>query len=209
MLTNALIAALAATTLVCIGGARMWYLQHICYRRWIQHHKAQDQESKAALEVLQRRFFRLATVIDSYAGGISTRLSESANVVATLHSRNPAFFLGGQTLAVGWMPTTSTCLLCPRHHRTGLIRVTGRKFIAYKSPVNSTSILLASETARCVPQFDLLAKTESWSFMKITDRSASKQTSERSSSISNDGVSLDRTRYSSFETPVGTTIVRW
>ncbi|MBK1902039.1 MULTISPECIES: hypothetical protein [Burkholderia] len=93
MLTNALIAALAATTLVCIGGARIWYLQHICYRRWIQHHKVQDQESKAALEVLQRRFFRLATVIDSYAGGISTRLSESANVVATLHSRNPAFFL--------------------------------------------------------------------------------------------------------------------
>ncbi|VWC79642.1 hypothetical protein BLA39750_01099 [Burkholderia lata] len=93
MLTTALITGLVATMLVCIGGARMWYLQHINYQRWIQHLKAQDQESNAALEVLRRRFFRLTTVIDLYAGGISTRLSESTDVVATLHSRDPAFFL--------------------------------------------------------------------------------------------------------------------
>ncbi|WP_321907900.1 hypothetical protein [Burkholderia cepacia] len=93
MLMTALITALVATTLGCIGGARMLYLQHLSYQRWIRYHQAQDQESKAALAVLQRRFFSLATVIDSYAGGISTRLNESATVVATLHSRNPAFFL--------------------------------------------------------------------------------------------------------------------
>lgn len=91
-MTTFLIAALAVTTLLCLLLGMAFYRSWTAGNASYKHYESQHKEWMEEREHITRYLHGVTRVLNTHVGGISKRLSESAEIAEAIQRRSPELF---------------------------------------------------------------------------------------------------------------------